>query len=199
MDCTIQIIFNGAYGGGFRITTFATNDLVNIFPQDPAVFLESTAPAVERLINSINSAGKKVNVVLTCKMVKTDPATGKNTYTVAHFRSKTHTMFDNVRDEYSVICKRVLGNFANFQRMGSGWRLHTIKQLEIYITKFDLIVGKSYSSFTKKITSKKAVISIGNYTVREVLMKNRTSVWRNVYNIARATHSRYYKYFAKHK
>ena len=25
-------------------------------------------------------------------------------------------------------------------------------------------------------------ISIGNYTVREVLMKNRTRVWRNVYN-----------------
>ena len=27
------------------------------------------------------------------------------------------------------------------------------------------------------------VISIGNYTVREVLMKNRTRVWRNVYII----------------
>ena len=30
------------------------------------------------------------------------------------------------------------------------------------------------------------VISIGNYTVREVLMKNRTRVWRNVYNTASA-------------
>ena len=29
-------------------------------------------------------------------------------------------------------------------------------------------------------------ISIGNYTVREVLMKNRTRVWRNVYNTASA-------------
>ena len=42
-------------------------------------------------------------------------------------------------------------------------------------------------------------INVGNYTVREVLMKNRTRVWRNVHNTARATHSRYYKYFAKHK
>ena len=32
----------------------------------------------------------------------------------------------------------------------------------------------------------KYVISIGNYTVREVLMKNRTRVWRNVYNTASA-------------
>ena len=31
-----------------------------------------------------------------------------------------------------------------------------------------------------------ALICIGNYTVREVLMKNRTRVWRNVYNIASA-------------
>ena len=30
------------------------------------------------------------------------------------------------------------------------------------------------------------VISIGNYTVREVLIKNRTRVWRNVYNTASA-------------
>ena len=30
------------------------------------------------------------------------------------------------------------------------------------------------------------MISIGNYTVREVLMKNRTRVWRNVYNTASA-------------
>jgi hypothetical protein len=29
-------------------------------------------------------------------------------------------------------------------------------------------------------------------------MKNRTCVWQNIYNTARATHSRYYKYFAKH-
>ena len=32
----------------------------------------------------------------------------------------------------------------------------------------------------------KYAICIGNYTVREVLMKNRTRVWRNVYNTASA-------------
>ena len=29
-------------------------------------------------------------------------------------------------------------------------------------------------------------------------MKNLTCVWRNIYNTARAIHSRYYKHFAKH-
>ena len=96
------------------------------------------------------------NAVLTCKMVKTDPATGKHTYTVAHFRSKSHTMFDNVCSE------QLLENFSKFQRMGSGWRLHTIERLEIYITKFDPIAGKSYTPFPKKITSKKAAINMEN-------------------------------------
>ena len=33
---------------------------------------------------------------------------------------------------------------------------------------------------------KSLLISIGNQTVREVLMKNRTRIWRNVYNTASA-------------
>ena len=42
-------------------------------------------------------------------------------------------------------------------------------------------------------------VSIGNYTVQEVLMKNHTHVWRNVYNTVSAKYKRYYEYFAKHK
>ena len=50
----------------------------------------------------------------------------------------------------------------------------------------DTGAGNSYASsgLIDLINSKP--ISIGNYTVREVLMKNRTSVWRNVYNTASA-------------
>ena len=110
----------------------------------------------------MNSAGKKVNVVLICKMMKKDPATGKTTYTVAHFRSKTHTMFDNVRDEYTIICDRVLENFANFQRRGSGWQLHSIEGLEIFIMKFDPVQGRSYAPFPKCVVKKKAEINMEN-------------------------------------
>ena len=35
-------------------------------------------------------------------------------------------------------------------------------------------------------TTTSKCICIGNYTVREVLMKNRTRVWRNIYNTASA-------------
>ena len=38
----------------------------------------------------------------------------------------------------------------------------------------------------REISEHKIAVCIGNYTVREVLMKNRTRVWRNVYNTASA-------------
>ena len=45
----------------------------------------------------------------------------------------------------------------------------------------------------------KQSLCVENYTVREVLMKNYTRVWRIVYNTASPKHELYYKYFAKHK
>ena len=79
--------------------------------KDPAVFLDQTVDATVWLIGSINSAGKKVNGVLTLKLVKSDPVTGKNTYTVIHCRSKVHTIYDNANDDYAGMRERMLENF----------------------------------------------------------------------------------------
>ena len=46
--------------------------------------------------------------------------------------------------------------------MGSGWQLHSIEGLEIFITKFDPVKGKSYTPFPKRIISKKTVINMEN-------------------------------------
>ena len=129
-------------GGGFK---------------DPLVFLESTTLAVERLINSINSVGKKVHTVLVCKMVRTDPETGKNTFTIAHFSSKTHSMISEeyVKNEYLTMKEKMLENLAKYQKLGSGWRLQSVEMLEIFITKFKPLNGKSYKPFPKVIVKKK--------------------------------------------
>ena len=136
-------------GGGFK---------------DPAVFLESTTPAVERLINSIDSVGKKVHTVLVCKMVRTNPETGKDTFTIAHFSSKTHSMIseEDVKNEYPTMKEKMLESLATYQRLGSGWRLQSVEMLEILITKFKPLNGKSYKPFPKVIVKKKAVINMEN-------------------------------------
>ena len=128
------------------------------------VFLESTTPAVERLINSIDSVLKKINTILTCKMVRTNPETGKDTFTISHFRSKMHRMIseEEIRSEYPVMKEKMLENLAKYQKLGSGWRLHSIETLEIFITKFKPLKGKSYKPFPSAITKKKAVINMEN-------------------------------------
>ena len=136
-------------GGGFK---------------DPLVFLKSTTPAVERLISSTNSVGKKVHTVLVCKMVRTDPETGKDTFTIAHFSSKTHSMIseEDVKNEYLTMKEKMLENLAKYQKLGSGWRLQSVEMLEIFITKFRPLNGKSYKPFPKFIVKKKAVINMEN-------------------------------------
>ena len=136
-------------GGGFK---------------DPLVFLESTTPAVERLINSIDSVGKKVYTVLVCKMGRSNPETGKDTLTIAHFSSKTHSMIseEDVKNEYPTMKEKILESLAKYQKLGSGWRLLSIEMLEIFITKFKPLNGKSYKPFPKVIVKKKAVINMEN-------------------------------------
>ena len=130
--------------------------------KDPVVFLDQTVDATVWLIDSINSAGKKVNGVLTLKLVKSDPVTGKNAYTVIHCRSKVHTIYDNANDGYADMRERTLENFYKWQRNGSGWRLHSVDRLDIYITKFDPVKGRSYKPLPKYVANKKAVINMEN-------------------------------------
>ena len=105
---------------------------------------------------------KRVNTVLICKMVKTNPATGEETYTISHFRSKTYSIINNTENEYSVIVEEMLENLAKFQKQGSGWRLHSIEGLEIFITKFKPLKGNCFKPFLKYILNKKAVINMEN-------------------------------------
>ena len=56
----------------------------------------------------------------------------------------------------------MLESLAKYQNLGSGWRLHSIEMLEIFITKFKPLGGKSYKPFPKAIVKKKAVINMEN-------------------------------------
>ena len=132
--------------------------------KDPKVFLDITTPTVERLINSTDSVGKKVNTVLVCKMVRTDSTTGKNTITIAHFRSNTHSIIseEDTTTEYATMKEKMLESLAKYQKLGSGWRLHSVEDLEIFITKYKPLKGKSYKPLPKTAKNKKAFINMRN-------------------------------------
>ena len=97
-------------------------------------------------------------------MVRTDPETEKDTFTIAHFSSKTHSMIsaEDVENEYRVMKEKMLESLANYQKLGSGWRLHSIEMLEIFITRFTPLERKSYKLFPLPVANKKAAINMEN-------------------------------------
>ena len=69
---------------------------------------------------------------------------------------------EDVKNEYSIMKEKMLENLAKYQKLGSGWRLYSIEMLEVFITKFKPLKGKSYKPFPDVITKKKAVINMEN-------------------------------------
>ena len=61
-----------------------------------------------------------------------------------------------------MLCQKMLESLAKFQKNGSGWRLKSVKGLEIGIVKFDPMEGAGYSKLPPIITKKKAVINMMN-------------------------------------
>ena len=136
-------------GGGFK---------------DPIVFLDVTTPAVERLINGVDSVGKKVHTSLRLKLVRSDPSTGTKHYTIVHFRSKTHNIIseEDTTTEYQIMKEKMLESFAKYQNKGSGWALDSIEGLDIFITKYKPMRGKSWKPLPDVIKNKKAIINPEN-------------------------------------
>ena len=97
-------------------------------------------------------------------MARADPETGEDTFTIAHFSSKTHSMIsiEDVENGYLVMKEKMLESLANYQKLGSGWRLYSIEMLEIFNTMFTPLEGKSYKPFPPPIVNKKAVTNMEN-------------------------------------
>ena len=69
---------------------------------------------------------------------------------------------EDVKNEYPIMKEKMLESLAKYQKLGSGWRLQSIEMLEILITKFKPLNGKSHKPFPNVITKKKAVINMKN-------------------------------------
>ena len=51
---------------------------------------------------------------------------------------------------------------ATFQSMGSGWRLHSIIQLELHTVRYNPLRGETYITLPKELANKKAIINVKN-------------------------------------
>ena len=130
---------------------------------DPAYFLTITEDEVKTLINS-ETEPRNVRMSLVCEMVRSDPKTGEEVSTIAHFGSKNHKLIgtDDTEETQSIMREKMLKSFSEYQRRGSGWRLRRVTRLEIHIGEFRPLRGKKHEPLPKSIASKKAVINMKN-------------------------------------
>ena len=116
---------------------------------------------VRKVVDNV-SGPRKVGANLSCVLVKEDPRTGVSETAFFGARSGTHTITVKLGDTYEEMRQKMLESLAKFQKNGSGWRLKSVKGLEIGIVKFDPMKGAGYSKLPPIITKKKAVINMMN-------------------------------------
>ncbi len=116
---------------------------------------------VKRLVDNFNWP-KKVHMNLSCVLVKEDPKTGVEEEDMFGARSGTHTVTVQLGDMYDEMKDKMRENLSKFQKNGSGWRLKSIRGLEIGIVRFDPLSGSGYSKLPQNITKKKAIINMMN-------------------------------------
>ena len=71
---------------------------------------------------------------LDCEMVRSDPKTGEEVSTIAHFGSKNHKLIgtDDTEETQGIMREKILKSFSEYQRRGSGWRLRRVTQRNEY-------------------------------------------------------------------
>ncbi len=120
---------------------------------DPDVFLYDVEDEVRRLVDGFDWP-KKVHMNLSCILSKEDPRTGVEEEDMFGSRSGTHAITVRLGDKYDEMREKMKENLAKFQRNGSGWRLKSIRGLEIGVTKFDPMSGSGYSVLPKFIAKR---------------------------------------------
>ena len=133
---------------------------------DPDVFLYDVEAEVKKLVDGFDWP-KKVHMNLSCILSKEDPRTGVEEEDMFGSRSGTHAITVRLGDKYNKMREKMKESLAKFQRNGSGWRLKSIRGLEIGITKFNPLSGSGYSELPKFIAKTRAVINMMNKKCEE--------------------------------
>ena len=109
-----------------------------------------------------NNRGTKVKIVFRCNMERMSKS-GRDIQPAA-FHSKIEINLDG-KDEEELshkMLERNLEKMATFQSRGSGWRLYSIIQLDIYTVKYNPTSGEIHIPVPKVLANKKAIINIKN-------------------------------------
>ena len=63
---------------------------------------------------------------------------------------------------YDMMVERIIEKMATFQSGGSGWRLHSIIELELHTVSYNPLIGETWIKLPEELAAKKGIINMKN-------------------------------------
>ena len=106
---------------------------------DARSFLDSVRENITRVLRENRET--KVKLIFKCNMIREGP--NGEIIKPADFHSDNHINLDGTDEDdiYIIMTERILEKMATFQSMGSGWRLHSIINLELHTARYNPLRG----------------------------------------------------------
>ena len=119
--------------------------------------------ARENMTNILqNNRGTKVKLIFKCFMEKISD--GELIISPFDFHSENEFNLDGTdeKDIYDMMVERILEKISILQSRGSGWRLHSIRKVELHTVSYNPLRGNTWIPLPKELADKKAIINMKN-------------------------------------
>ena len=129
---------------------------------DEREFLQFVKPDVLRLMKQNRQT--RVRLILNCYMTRTDLTNGNVITAYPYFHSQTIENIEAINESEIIdsMIETIEERFQNFTNRGSNWVLERVISLEVQMTQFIPLRGRSYIPLPKVLKNKKAIINMKN-------------------------------------
>ena len=128
---------------------------------DARRFLDRVRENITRVLQ--NNRGTKVKLIFKCEMERPSNL-GETVIKPANFHSDIHINLEGTDEDdiYITMTERILEKMANFQSLGSGWRLYNITNIELHTVSYTPLRGETWIALLKELANKNAIINMQN-------------------------------------
>ena len=129
---------------------------------DESEFMQFVKPDVLRLMRENRQT--RIRLILNCYMTRTDLTNGNIITAYPYFHSQTIENHEGTNESEIIdsMIETIKERFQNFTNRGSNWVLERVLSLDVQMTQYIPLRGRSYIPLPKILANKKAIINMKN-------------------------------------
>ena len=129
---------------------------------DEREFLQFVKPDVLRIMRENQQT--RVRLILNCYMTRTDLTNGNVITAYPYFHSQTIENLEGINESEIIdsMIETIEERLQNFNNKGSNWVLERVLSLDVQMTQYIPLRGRSYIPLPKILANKKAIINMKN-------------------------------------